>query len=804
MSATLDALAGPWLDLLMVASVQFAVVVALAALLDRTVLRGAAPRTRLALWLAVLVPLAVPLRPRVATIDLAFVAPDAPMDVADVRSSALSDVSDRAADAPPPRSVEYRPAERRERAEEVPSPERTSPMSRGTSRPEEPSSALDTPSTALSSAPASMRSEQPPTEPGSPFPWRHALAVAWIFGAALALARIVRGELRFRRVLADAVPAERRVQGLTARAARIAGLATSPAALHSDALGSPAVHGVLQPSLVVPDVSDLDDDELLAVLVHECFHVRRRDLVWMPLVSLLRAIWWFHPLVPRATRALADALEEARDRDALHALDRSESSPGSPTGQSPARLAYARVLVRFAERRAAAGAPSPDPPALAPGAIPLTRDGRGLRRRVAMIVSNPSPHRFAAVGGAALAAVVLGLGLVRASAQPTSPPTSTLDQRGAARAASEGGIHVERSAPLPEWRSDLDTRLARRLESVHFVETPLTEAFQAAARLFDLPLVVDDDSIHDEGDPTIELELSNVSGAEVLDLLCLGIDGFAWSVSRQQIRVGYADDLPYEIDLRFYRVQPILEARGIDDPDYLISFVVDFGSASDNGHRFPDSWEMEGWSIDMWRGLLAVRATEDTHRSIQAILERLLVAQHRPDPVDEPWRAPLEAALDAKVDVKWEDLDCSAALAELSKMIGAPIVHAFEHPDDYGTTFSFRYKDARVGALIQLVAFEQDRHVELADGAVLLTPRRELETRLHSIGALLELAAGTEEDLIAELDDFTQGIDAESWHDDPRCVSYRIGDVLAIRQTPKVHDQISALLAQLERALGGS
>lgn len=417
-----------------------------------------------------------------------------------------------------------------------------------------------------------------------------------------------------------------------------------------------------------------------------------------------------------------------------------------------------------------------------------------------MIVSHPSPDRFAAVGGAVLAVAVLGIGLVRAGAEP---PSASGD-RGKSRTPNADGVHVERQAPLPEWRSDLDARLARRLESVGLTETPVTEALLAVGTLFDLPLAVDKGAIYDEGDPEVDVALSNVSAAEVLDVLCLSVDGLAWSVVSGEVHVGHADSIPYETDLRFYRVQPVLEARGIEEPEDLISFVVDFSSAGDGEHRFPDSWEMEGWSMHMWRGLLAVRTTEDTHRSVEAVLERLLVAQERPSREEEPWRARLESALDAQVAVEWEDVECSEALAALSMQIGASVLHPFEHPDDYGNVFSVHENEVRVRDLFERIASDQERYVEIADGSVVLTPLRSVETRLHSIGALLELVEGEGNDLMSELDEFTHGIDSASWDDDPRCVAYRIGDMLAVRQSAEVQDQISALLAQLERALGGS
>ena len=63
-----------------------------------------------------------------------------------------------------------------------------------------------------------------------------------------------------------------------------------------------------------------------------------------------------------------------------------------------------------------------------------------------------------------------------------------------------------------------------------------------------------------------------------------------------------------------------------------------YGLAEAREHRVQDSFEHEGWSIQEWRGLLAIRASEQGHRSIHRLLERALAGQRRPAPGGEPWR----------------------------------------------------------------------------------------------------------------------------------------------------------------------
>ena len=91
--------------------------------------------------------------------------------------------------------------------------------------------------------------------------------------------------------------------------------ATNMPILRSAACDSPAVIGILNPTIVLParGCDDLDDDELASILAHEEAHILRRDNLRGLLESLIVAVFWFHPLVWLAQRALGRAREEACD-----------------------------------------------------------------------------------------------------------------------------------------------------------------------------------------------------------------------------------------------------------------------------------------------------------------------------------------------------------------------------------------------------------------------------------------------------------------------------------------------------------
>ena len=114
------------------------------------------------------------------------------------------------------------------------------------------------------------------------------------------------------------------------------------------------------------------DDEPL-ILAHELAHVKRRDLFWELITSLIQALFWFHPLVWWAKREESLAREQAADALALANINAS-------------RADYARALLTASLQR------SNHTPPLAIGAI--TRGSR-LRRRLNALAQPHLPHQQA-------------------------------------------------------------------------------------------------------------------------------------------------------------------------------------------------------------------------------------------------------------------------------------------------------------------------------------------------------------------------------------------------------------------------
>ena len=203
----------------------------------------------------------------------------------------------------------------------------------------QPSLAMRTPAEAVPSELAPIESFVAP-EPGFPIPW----LTVWlgilglgVIGRGLWLAV---GLVRLRRLTkAGAVvedPEYARLQeqiGARATITEVAGLA------------QPATFGVRRPVVMLPEaLSEAPASLRRAVIVHELFHVRRRDWMFVLAEELVRTVLWFHPAILWLTSHIQLAREEIVDELTVRA-----------TGD---RHAYMQALLSFADSGGLSPAPA--------------------------------------------------------------------------------------------------------------------------------------------------------------------------------------------------------------------------------------------------------------------------------------------------------------------------------------------------------------------------------------------------------------------------------------------------------------
>ena len=209
-------------------------------------------------------------------------------------------------------------------------------------------------------------------------PW---LVVLWAAGFGLALLPVARGMLALRGLRARALPDP-----------------STPGVVCSDRVAGPLTWGLLRPVIVLPlAAASWPPAHRDAALAHERAHIARGDWVVHMGVWCTAALFWFHPLVWLARRALA--------REAEHAADDAVLNQGFRPSD------YATLLVSLAT------------PRTPPAALGVAPSLVGTRVRSVLTPRSRSPRRWPVALGALLLAF-LGLPALGAWPTWTAPPES--------------------------------------------------------------------------------------------------------------------------------------------------------------------------------------------------------------------------------------------------------------------------------------------------------------------------------------------------------------------------------------------
>ena len=161
-----------------------------------------------------------------------------------------------------------------------------------------------------------------------------------------------------------------------------------------DGIGLPAVVGWFRPRLLVSlqQVSGLSEFQWRCVLLHEMAHLRRRDLWFGGLVTLVQAVHWFNPFAWLAARCWREDRELAADALALRVL--------GPERHRDFGGTLITVLDSNRLRRATA-----------PSAAFLPSGWNGLRRRISVLAKfrgeSHATTALATLGIAVLATVTM-------------------------------------------------------------------------------------------------------------------------------------------------------------------------------------------------------------------------------------------------------------------------------------------------------------------------------------------------------------------------------------------------------------
>ncbi len=206
--------------------------------------------------------------------------------------------------------------------------------------------------------------------------WSQITVGIWAAGCLGLASLIAVRSRRIARLVAGSVPAGPELNAILEQAAFEVGVRNMPALRLTDACHSPAVHGYLRPTVLIPAAMAraLEPEVLRGILLHELVHLRRHDL-WVQLLQLVvQVLWWWNPvawIVSSRLRALRElAVDDEVQR--LHGPEQAQAYPA-------ALVQVARLVTQA--------------PRFDIGLVGVVESARSLRSRITRLLENPSPSQ---------------------------------------------------------------------------------------------------------------------------------------------------------------------------------------------------------------------------------------------------------------------------------------------------------------------------------------------------------------------------------------------------------------------------
>ena len=503
-----------WMSWLGQSSLQASVLIVLVLAVQGLLGRRLPGRWRYALWLLVLIRLALPTAPRApwSVFNLPALSAAAPdVRLADGDAPARQG---RTEGTPPPGAAEAALAS--PAAPEPPAAREPLPPPRAAAAP-----TYSAPSPAASPP----RARPVPARPGREArPWTapllELLVLAWAGGAAVLLGRLVLTNARFhRRLRRHSSPARPEVIKLLEECRAAMGVRGHVTALETTAVEIPALFGLLRRRLLLPaGLADaLGTEELRHVLRHELAHLKRRDVPVDYVATMLALLHWFNPLVWLALRRMRSDRELACDETVL-ARTRGRDARG-----------YGRTMLKMLESLAR--------PARLAGVVGVAEDTHQMQRRIRMIAQfGQKRRRWSAVGIVLLG----GLGLVtltnaQGGRSGGGKPAAARPKRGKT-ASTPKAPSGDKTDPDAVARAKLD----KEIERLSFADIELKDVFQFLREYSDTNLHVRWRTLVAAGvDPAtpVTVDVRKVTVRRALELVLRDV---STGIKDKHARLGYA------------------------------------------------------------------------------------------------------------------------------------------------------------------------------------------------------------------------------------------------------------------------
>ena len=174
--------------------------------------------------------------------------------------------------------------------------------------------------------------------------WETALIALWLAGAAVMLAVTGTSAVRLRKRLKAAQPIPQEWQRIADEVAAVLGIRRDVRIVMVEGFPSPALTAGIRPTVVLPkELLYKNDESIRFALLHEMTHIRRGDNAVSLLLLILRAVYWFNPVVWLTVRRMHLDMESACDSRLTRPMSTADKKRYAGTMLSM----YARQQVRY-------------------------------------------------------------------------------------------------------------------------------------------------------------------------------------------------------------------------------------------------------------------------------------------------------------------------------------------------------------------------------------------------------------------------------------------------------------------------
>lgn len=145
------------------------------------------------------------------------------------------------------------------------------------------------------------------------------LLTVWFLGTAVIL---LHDAVRYRRIARyfGKMPVQRAGKAVKILDKLWGGRIKPPDIVQTAAVDTPCCTGILQKRIILPD-KPYSENELYYILLHECSHLKNKDILTKHLINLLCALYWWNPCVYLLKKDLNQSMEIRCDAMVTKGLD---------------------------------------------------------------------------------------------------------------------------------------------------------------------------------------------------------------------------------------------------------------------------------------------------------------------------------------------------------------------------------------------------------------------------------------------------------------------------------------------------